>query len=209
MQNFEERWSLLTSKCSPEKLAETNKDDFLDINPSVSEKEGGELWNMQLFRSITSDSCKFDHQRYSKLHKKGDRHVERSIQECMVRQIRKAERYIYMENQYFLGSAYSWKDNCDTLAHHLIPSEMTHRIIEKIESDQPFKCYVVIPMYPEGDPADPALQEILFWQHRTMEAMYEEISKALIAKGEFVKIKNVKRRQENEQLILFQSKDGI
>ena len=115
MQNFVERWSLLTSKCSPEKLAKINKDEYV-LDPYVSENEGG-LWNMQLFRSITSDSCKFDEQRYSKLHSKGNRLVERSIQECMVRQIRKAQRFIYMENQYFLGSANSWKDNFDTLAH--------------------------------------------------------------------------------------------
>ena len=95
-------------------------------------------------------------QRYSKLHSKGNRLVERSIQECMVRQIRKAQRFIYMENQYFLGSAYSWQDNCDTLAHHLIPFEMTCRIIEKIEAGEQFKCYIVIPMYPEGNPADGA-----------------------------------------------------
>ena len=131
MQNFVERWRLLTSKCSPEKLAKTNEDEYvLDVKPNVSKNEG-DLWNMQLFRSITSDSCKFDDQRYSKLHSKGGRQVERSIQECMVHQIRKAERYIYMENQYFLGSAYSWKDNCDTLAHHLIPFEMTCCIAEE------------------------------------------------------------------------------
>ena len=183
-----ERWRLLSSKCSPEKLANINKDEYvLDVIPSVSENEGG-LWNMQLFRSITSDSCKFDDSdtdgisNPSKLHSKGGRSVERSIQECMVRQIRKAERYIYMENQYFLGSAYNWKGNCDTLAHHLIPFEMTRRIIEKIEAGQPFKCYIVIPMYPEGDPATAALQEILFWQHRTMELMYRKISKAIEAK---------------------------
>ena len=50
----------MTSKCSPEKLAKTNKDEYvLDVIPTVSENEGG-LWNMQLFRSITSDSCMFD-----------------------------------------------------------------------------------------------------------------------------------------------------
>ena len=67
------------------------------------------------------------------------------------------------------------------LAHHLIPSEMTQRIIEKIELGEPFKCYVVIPMYPEGDPTDLVTQEILFWQHRTMESMYGQISKAIKA----------------------------
>ena len=38
-------------------------------------------------------------------------------------------------------------------------------------------------MYPEGNPADGAIQEILFWQFRTMEIMYQLIAKAIKAKG--------------------------
>ena len=86
-----------------------------------------------------------------------------------------------MENQYFLGSAYAWKDDCGTLSHHLIPSEITQRIIKKIESGEPFKCYVVIPMFPEGDPATAPIQEILFWQFCTMENMYTRIGQAIQA----------------------------
>ena len=106
-------------------LFEVSEEEFvLDAPAVIPENEGGS-WNMQLFRSITSDSCIFDHERYSKLHRKGGRYVEDSIQKCMVRQIRNAQRYIYMENQYFLGSAYAWKDDNTTLSHHLIPSEIT------------------------------------------------------------------------------------
>ena len=121
-------------------------------------------------------ACQFDHQRYSKLSKKGGRFVEDSIQKCMVRQIRNAQRYIYMENQYFLGSAYAWKEDCSTLSHHLIPSEITQRVIQKIQMGEPFKCYIVIPMYPEGDPHSTPSQEILFWQFRTMQTMYQKIA---------------------------------
>ena len=129
----EERWSRFYAQdVSP--LFEFTEDEFaLDAIAVIPENEGG-FWNMQLFRSITSDSCQFDHQRHSKLHRKGGRWVEDSIQKCMVRQIRNAQRYIDMENQYFLGSAYAWKDDNSTLSHHLIPAEITQRIIDKIES---------------------------------------------------------------------------
>ena len=180
-ENFEERWSRMGVQDVPAPLVEITEDEYaLDAVATIPEHEGGP-WTMQLFRSITSDSCQFDHQRLSKLHRKGGRWVENSIQRCMIRQIRNAQRYIYMENQYFLGSAYAWKDDCGTLSHHLIPSEITQRIIKKIESGEPFKCYVVIPMFPEGDPATAPIQEILFWQFRTMENMYTRIGQAIQA----------------------------
>ena len=34
-------------------------------------------------------------------------------------------------------------------------------------------------MFPEGDPASMATQEILFWQFRTMETMYKRIAQAI------------------------------
>ena len=36
-------------------------------------------------------------------------------------------------------------------------------------------------MFPEGDPATAAIQEILFWQYRTMESMYKRIGQAIQA----------------------------
>jgi len=97
----------------------------------------------------------------------------------MIRQIRNAKNYIYLENQYFLGSAYAWLDDKETLTNHLIPRELTQKIIEKISCGEPFKVYIVIPMFPEGDPSSAAIQEILFWQYRTMETMYRRIAAAI------------------------------
>ena len=177
-QNFEERW-LHLSPNNDVTLVEITEDKYaLDAVANIPEHEGGP-WTMQLFRSINSDSCQFDDHRYSKLHQKGGRRVEKSIQQCMVRQIRNAQRYVYMENQYFLGSAYAWKEHCHTRCNHLIPSEITQRIVTKIELGEPFKCYIVIPMYPEGDPTTKPSQEILFWQFKTMEAMYRRIGHAI------------------------------
>ena len=42
-----------------------------------------------------------------------------------------------------------------------------------------FMAYVMIPMWPEGDPTSAPMQAILHWQKRTMEMMYREIGAAL------------------------------
>ena len=47
-------------------------------------------------------------------------------------------------------------------------------------SDQ---VYICIPMYPEGDPSSDASQEILYWQHCTMAAMYQRVAAAIQAVG--------------------------
>lgn len=75
--------------------------------------------------------------------------------------IRSAENFIYLENQYFLGSAYSWMHEEDIYCNHLIPMELTQRIVEKIHADQRFVVYAVIPMFPEGNPASKPSQVML------------------------------------------------
>ena len=136
-----------------------------------------------MFRSITSDSCNFDDNQKQKLHSKGGRFVEDSIMRCMIQQIRNAQNFIYMENQYFLGSAFAWQDMSDTLAHHIIPIEIAQRIAEQIDAEESFRVYILVPMFPEGDPTTTPVQEILFWQFKTMQCMYERIARAIQEKG--------------------------
>jgi phospholipase D1/2 len=181
-KNFEERWCR-QSEDMVSRLFQIDESEFVLDAPAAIQGQDAGSWNVQLFRSITSDSCVMDVDRHYCLHRKGGRLVENSILTSMVRQIRNAQKFIYMENQYFLGSAYSWLTDSATLSHHLVPIELTQRIIEKIEAGEPFKCYVVIPMFPEGDPASAAIQEILYWQFRTIETMYKRISKAIQDQG--------------------------
>ena len=102
---------------------------------------------------------------------------------CMVQQIRNAKNFVYMENQYFLGSAYEWVEDQSTVCHNLIPIEITYRIVENINAGETFRAYILIPMFPEGDPASAPTQEILFWQYRTMQSMYRTIANAIQANG--------------------------
>ncbi|KAK9147681.1 hypothetical protein Scep_006438 [Stephania cephalantha] len=57
--------------------------------------------------------------------------------------------------------------------------EIALKIANKIRAKERFAAYIVVPMWPEGVPTGNATQRILFWQHKTMQMMYETIYKAL------------------------------
>ena len=181
MKNFEERWIKVSeeSKYKLFDIRDCDADFVIGVPAKIPEFEA-RAWTVQLFRSITSDSAKLCEEKTHILNQKGGRYVENSIQNCMIKQIRKAKHFIYIENQYFLGSAYAWLNDKETLCDHLIPTELVQKITEKIAYDESFKVYIVIPMFPEGDnPSDAATQEVLYWQYRTIEMMYGKIASAI------------------------------
>lgn len=49
-------------------------------------------------------------------------------------------------------------------ADNLIPMELALKIASKIRANERFAVYIVLPMWPEGDPKTAAMQEILYWQ---------------------------------------------
>ncbi|PKI79574.1 hypothetical protein CRG98_000049 [Punica granatum] len=63
--------------------------------------------------------------------------IERSIPDAHINSIRRAKIFIYIENQYFLGSSFCWKNSDglvveDVGATNLIPKELSIKIISKI-----------------------------------------------------------------------------
>ena len=90
--------------------------------------------------------------------------IDMSIQAAYIHAIRSAQHYIYIENQYFLGSSYNWDSYKDLGANNLIPIEIALKIASKIRTNERFAAYIIIPMWPEGDPKKLAMQRILFWQ---------------------------------------------
>ena len=46
--------------------------------------------------------------------------------------------------------------------------ELALKITSKIRAKERFAVYVVIPMWPEGDPKSGPMQEILYWQVRLL-----------------------------------------
>nr|CAD1834849.1 unnamed protein product [Ananas comosus var. bracteatus] len=155
-------------------------------------REDGEAWNVQVFRSIDGGAVVGFPEVPEDAAARGlvtgkDHVIERSIQDAYIQAIRRAKNFIYIENQYFLGSSYSWRPQDikveDIGALHLIPKELSLKIISKIEAGERFAVYVVIPMWPEGIPESASVQAILDWQRRTMEMMYADIAQAIRANG--------------------------
>uniref|UniRef100_A0A7S1TGW9 phospholipase D n=1 Tax=Compsopogon caeruleus TaxID=31354 RepID=A0A7S1TGW9_9RHOD len=182
MENFIERWNCqvtehvdLLPNLSPEIFISAQQD-------AVRLRELSDTWNVQVLRSIDSRSVQFRANHSGLIDKKG-RLVDRSIQDAYIQHIRSAKNFIYIENQYFLGSSQSWVQEASDDAPHLVPVEIALKIVNKIRARERFAVYVAIPMYPEGPPADNAVQEILHFQFRTVEMIYSKIVDAIRETG--------------------------
>ncbi|KAL0463930.1 UNVERIFIED_CONTAM: Phospholipase D alpha 1 [Sesamum latifolium] len=154
--NFEQRWR---KQGGTDVLLQIRELDDVIIPPSpVMYPDDHETWNVQLFRSIDGGAAF-------------------GFLKPLKRQ----------PEQYFLGSCFGW--DCDDInvheigALHLIPKELSLKVVSKIEAGERFTIYVVVPMWPEGIPESASVQAILDWQRRTIEMMYKDIVKALNAKG--------------------------
>ncbi|KAL3824229.1 hypothetical protein ACJIZ3_020258 [Penstemon smallii] len=188
--NFEQRWRKQGGK---DLLINWRELEDVIITPSpVTFPDDHETWNVQLFRSIDGGAAFGFPETPEDAAKAGlvsgkDNIIDRSIQDAYIHAIRRAKNFIYIENQYFLGSCFGWDGSdinvADIGALHLIPKELSMKIVSKIEAGERFTVYVVVPMWPEGIPESASVQAILDWQRRTMEMMYKDVVVALQAKG--------------------------
>ncbi|KAK2976792.1 hypothetical protein RJ640_027188 [Escallonia rubra] len=200
LTNFEERWlkaselqglqklkMIISREDGPKKLERPPEIIGMADAPFLSEDDT-EAWHVQVFRSIDSNSVKGfpDDPRDATTRNLvcgKNLLVDMSIHTAYVTAIRAAQHYIYIENQYFIGSSYNWTSFPKLGANNLIPMEIALKIATKIRANERFSAYVVIPMWPEGVPTDVVTQRILFWQHNTMKMMYEVIYMALVEAG--------------------------
>ncbi|KNA20728.1 hypothetical protein SOVF_049470 [Spinacia oleracea] len=172
---------------SPQRVAE---DDAVTVVPEddpalwVSKEGHRENWHVQIFRSIDSGSLRGFPKNVAlakaqNLECAKNLVIDKSIQTAYIQAIRSAQRFIYIENQYFIGSSYAWPSYKNAGADNLIPMELALKIVSKIRAKERFAVYIVIPMWPEGDPKSAAVQEILYWQGQTMQMMYEVVAREL------------------------------
>ncbi|XP_028076174.1 phospholipase D beta 2-like isoform X1 [Camellia sinensis] len=135
---------------------------------SCLNKDGPEAWHVQFFRSIDSNSVKG----FPKVPKDATSRdlvygknvlIDMSIHTAYVKAICAGQHFIYIENQYFLGSSYNWTNHRDLGAKNLIRMETALKIANKIRAER-FSAYIVIPMWPEGVPTGAPTQRILLWQ---------------------------------------------
>jgi len=158
--NFEQRWR---------RQAKTHLPHLDPYVISIKEEEipGEESWSCRLCRSIDTFSAEIPA-------------IENGIQHSYVSAIRTAKRFIYIENQYFMGSSKHWHHEKNTCCMNLVPYEIAARIAQSIrDRGEPVRAYILLPLYPEGYPSDGAIQEQLRWQWNSMVMMYDLIHKAL------------------------------
>ncbi|XP_051130109.1 phospholipase D gamma 1-like [Andrographis paniculata] len=198
LKNFEERWHKASKRHGLQKMKSSHDDsllkldripDVLRIDEAAGQSQADpESWHIQVFRSIDSNSVKG----FPKDPKEAPGRnlvcgknilIDMSIHTAYVKAIRSAQHFIYIENQYFLGSSFNWSNYRDLGANNLIPMEIALKIANKIRARERFSVYIVVPMWPEGVPTSTPTQRILFWQYNTMQMMYETIYNALVEMG--------------------------
>ncbi|GAB4842451.1 Phospholipase D alpha 4 [Ancistrocladus abbreviatus] len=173
LTNFEQRW---TKQCDPSLLIPASTISTLfSPNPSFTDMSSNRSWAVQVFRSI-------DHFSVSPL--SGKLNQEQSIHDAYVEAIRRAEQFIYIENQYFTGGCSMWEKDRHCGCRNLIPIEIALKVVEKIRARERFAVYIVIPMWPEGEPESEAVQDILHWTRETIGMMYRLIGEAIEEIGE-------------------------
>ncbi|XP_027336367.1 phospholipase D alpha 4-like isoform X1 [Abrus precatorius] len=171
LTNFEQRW---TKQCDPSFLVPSSTLENLMPRESTSTLRERN-WKVQVYRSI-------DHVSVGELFTKLT--VERSIHEAYVEAIRRAERFIYIENQYFIGGCHWWKKDRHCGCNNLVPIEIALKVVSKIKAKERFAVYIVIPMWPEGEPESEPVQDILHWTRETISMMYRLIGEAIEESGE-------------------------
>ncbi|CAN8320846.1 unnamed protein product [Cochlearia groenlandica] len=208
LTNFEQRWKKATkwseigqkfkrvSRWHDDSLIKLERISWI-LSPSaavptnetslwVSKDEDKQNWHIQVFRSIDSGSLKgFPKDVYKakaqNLVCAKNLVIEKSIKTAYIQAIRSAQHFIYIENQYFIGSSFAWPNYKEAGADNLIPIELALKIASKIRAKERFAVYIVIPMWPEGVPSTAPVQAILYWQGQTMQMMYEIIAREIRA----------------------------
>jgi len=172
--NFEQRWKKQAS-ARVNDLFQLDSHFFItppekpDEKPTDYPKHGD--WTVQLLRSIDLTSAVDV--------VPNPPAVEKSIQLAYLNAIRNAKRFLYIENQYFMGSSFAWDDHKEAPAPQKVPFEIAARIASRIRKGKDFAVYILLPMYPEGDPHESSLQEMLLWQWHTISFMYKTVAQAI------------------------------
>jgi phospholipase D1/2 len=158
-----------TKRVNFSKTFQLSEKDFVKMVGTFNSL-GSNISIFLIYRSIDSESIVGDHV-YN---------VYSRIEHAYYESIKKAEKFIYIENQYFCGSGFIWISDPNKAIKNRIPLAILEKIIEKIQKSEDFVCMIVIPMYPAGsNPEGSVTQEQLYWQYKTMEMLYKRIGDEL------------------------------
>ncbi|XP_074579919.1 phospholipase D beta 1-like [Curcuma longa] len=146
LRNFEERWlkasGIKKLKSQDDKLLKIERiPEIVGIADSLYMNDNDpETWHVQIFRSVDSNSVKGFPKDPREATSKNlicgkNVLIDMSIHTAYVHAIRSAQHFIYIENQYFLGSSFNWDSNKSLGANNLIPIEIALKIADKIKAN--------------------------------------------------------------------------
>lgn len=181
LTNFEGRWARQAPIEKKPLLHSHSVDQFVQASEEDEIRDGD--WNVQVLRSINASSAALNTERPGLVIRK-NACVDQSIHHAYVHNIRCAKHFIYIENQYFLGSSHLWSSGQrGGFAPNLVPIEIAEKICAKIRTNERFTVYVTVPLYPEGPPDSAAVQEILSHQRKTVGLITSRIAAAINETG--------------------------
>ncbi|XP_043512604.1 phospholipase D2 isoform X3 [Frieseomelitta varia] len=130
--------------------------------------------NCQVLRSVSSWSAGF----------LDSETVEQSIQEAYIEAISKAERYIYIENQFFITLASMQR----SVVKNRIGETLLKRILRAHKEGAVFRVFVIMPLLPGfegevGGPTGTALRAITHWNYASISRGKDAILNRLIEAG--------------------------
>lgn len=108
-----------------------------------------------------------------------DQKTVSDIHKSYLETIAKAEKFIYMENQFFVGTRY-YKATTDVVGsrNHVIDA-LFNKINEKASKGEDFHFYCQLPYRPEGDETAPDVQTILRKQYKTMAWLIDKLQEVI------------------------------
>jgi len=160
---------------------------YADRDTFVQQHEGMRTgkWSAQVYRSLTLEHWApppmppkdaLDKRLAALLRTREAQGSEHSIQLAYRQNIDRAKRYIYIENQYFIGSGKHWDRSEVT---NDIPERLVYRILRRAAANEQFHVYILNPMFPEGDPVSDSLRGVRQNEWETMQYMVTALSKSL------------------------------
>ncbi|KAG7199959.1 hypothetical protein KM043_014388 [Ampulex compressa] len=177
-RHFIQRWNAVKMEkakinpCYPFLLPKSYN-SFKTYSPFIEEAAKYNV-KCQVLRSVSSWSAGF----------LDSETLEQSIQEAYINAISKAERYIYIENQFFITLASVER----TAVKNRIGETLLKRILRAHREGAVFKVFVVMPLLPGfegevGGPSGTALHAITHWNYASISRGKDAILNRLIEAG--------------------------
>jgi len=154
--------------------------------PFLTEKKQGYqslkvgLTNLLLKKTQNSVECQLT--RSAALWSLGKEETENSVLKSYIQEIRNAQYFIYIENQFFMSSTAGKR------IKNSVAQELVNKILQKHKNQEPFQVIVAMPILPgfEGEVYDDSaavLRVQMHWQYKTICRGPSSIYKQLEAEG--------------------------